>query len=141
MHDPFAARHPPVTVMVMPPREAYDYDLYMDRLADAWIVDASLALRTLRMPFLAVRVGGSRSGGSYSVTCSCFGLKVVEVLRGRDGYPQLRLRYSPSDDSYVVEWGERSPTLWGQSDVTTMGLFYGYTDRAISGLAQSPATS
>ncbi|WP_406360625.1 DUF6302 family protein (plasmid) [Streptomyces sp. NBC_01544] len=123
------------------PKEAYDYEFYADRLADPELLENSLALRTLRIPFLAVPVGGSRQGGSYEVTCSCFGLKVSDALRDRHGYPGIRLRWATSPhDCYVVEWGERSPMLRGRNDVATLGRFYGYTDLAIAdAITKSPA--
>ncbi|MET8538305.1 DUF6302 family protein [Streptomyces sp. NPDC005065] len=115
------------------PKEAYDYEYYADRLADSELLKNSLALRTLRIPLLAVPVGGSRQGGTYEVTCLCFGLKVSDFLRGKRGYPDIRLRWAPSPhDCYVVEWGERSPTLRGRTDTAKLGKFYGYTDLAIA---------
>ncbi|WP_405895189.1 DUF6302 family protein (plasmid) [Streptomyces sp. NBC_01527] len=115
------------------PKEAYDYEFYAGRLADSDLLEKSLALRTLRIPLLAVPVGGLRQGGSYEVTCLCFGLKVADLLRGKRGYPDIRLRWAPSPhDCYVVEWGETSPTLRGRTDTARLGKFYGYTDLAIA---------
>lgn len=134
MHDPHGRSHPPATVTVMcSPEEAYDYEYYAARLADSELLKNGLALRTLRIPLLAVPVGGSRQGGTYEVTCLCFGLKVSDFLRGRHGYPDIRLRWAPSPHHcYVVEWGARSPTLRGCTDVAKLGKFYGYTDLAIA---------
>ncbi|MFJ3713445.1 DUF6302 family protein [Streptomyces sp. NPDC090053] len=115
------------------PTEAYDYESYAARLADTELLESSLALRLLRIPFLAVPVGGSRLGGAYRVPCICFALKVSDFLRGRDGYPRPRLRWLPSPHScHVVEWGEKSPALWGNDDPVTLGQFYGWTDAAIA---------
>lgn len=134
MHDPNAAKHPPVTVTVMAaPQEAYDFDYFEQRIADAWLLEKSVAVRTLRMPFLAVPVGGSRRGGYFPVPCLCFGLKVRDALLGLPGFVNPRLRWSPYPDTCdVVEWGERPPILWGDCDDTTLGRFYGYSEAAIA---------
>ncbi|WP_369228784.1 DUF6302 family protein [Streptomyces sp. R21] len=133
-HDPNAAKHPGVTATVMAaPQDAYDFYYYEQRIADAWLLDKSIAVRTLRMPFLAVPVGGSRRGGYFPVTCLCFGLRVRDVLLEQPGFPDPRLRWSPYPDTcHVVEWGERPPTLWGDCDDVTLGRFYGYSEDAIA---------
>lgn len=134
MHDPNAVKHPPVTAAVIAaPRDAYDFEYFEQRIADTWLLEKSVAVRTLRMPFLAVPVGGSRRGGYYPVSCLCFGLSVREVLLDQPGFPNPRLRWSPYPDTcHVVEWGERPPTLWGPCDDITLGRFYGYSEDAIA---------
>ncbi|WP_432104078.1 DUF6302 family protein [Streptomyces sp. bgisy091] len=115
------------------PQDAYDFAYYEQRVADAWLLDRSVAVQTLRMPFLAVPAGGSRRGGYYPMTCLCFALAVRDVLLDRPGFPNPRVRPSPYPDSCsVVEWGERPPTLWGPCDDLTLGRFYGYSEDAIA---------
>lgn len=135
MHDPNARKHPPVSVTLMRfPADAYGYELYAARLADPRLLESSLALRLLRIPFLAVPVGGSRLGGFYRVPCICFALKVSDFLRGRDGFPHPSLRWVSSPHScYAVEWGEKPPALWGNDNPITLGRFYGWTNSAIAG--------
>lgn len=77
MHDPNALKHPPVAVAEMPARDAYYYET---RLADLWLLEKSVAIRTLRMPFLAVPVGGTRRGGYPLPTLAGIGPVVLEHL-------------------------------------------------------------
>ncbi|MFH9734365.1 DUF6302 family protein [Streptomyces sp. NPDC017260] len=134
MHSPNSVRHPAVTAEVMAgPRDAYDFDFYEQRIADTWLLEKSVAVRTLRVPFLAVPVGGTRQGGYYPVPCLCVGIKVRDLLLEHPGFPNARLRLSTHPDTCaVVEWGERPPTLWGNRDDTTLGRFYGYSEAAIA---------
>ncbi|MFD3356259.1 DUF6302 family protein [Streptomyces fradiae] len=134
MHNPNSARHPVVTATAIgDPQDAYDYDYYVRRLEDTWLVEKSIAVRIMRMPFLAVPVGGARRGGYYPVPCICFGLAVRDLLRDHAGFPDLRLHWSQAPEtSDVVEWGEKPPRLWGNDDDTTLGRFYGYSETAIA---------
>lgn len=147
MHDPRATNHPPVTVTVMAaPQEAYDFGYFEGRIVDAWLLEKSLAIRTLRMPFLAVPAGGTRRGGYFPVPCVCFGLKVRDLLLGQPGFPDPRLGWPPyPDNGHVVEWGERPPTLWRDCDDLTLGRFYGYSEAAITafirGHHQTPSSA
>ncbi|MFJ8980448.1 DUF6302 family protein [Streptomyces sp. NPDC102282] len=115
------------------PQDAYDFDYYEQRISDTWLLDKSVTVRTMRMPFLAVPVGGTRRGGYYLVSCLCFGLKVRDLLLAQADFPDLRLRWSPYPDTcLVVEWGEQPPSLWGDRDAATLGRFYGYNEAAIA---------
>lgn len=50
-----AARTPTLlTATALPAAEAYDYDYYRARLAHPCVLEQSVAVRALRMPFLAV---------------------------------------------------------------------------------------
>ncbi|WP_435060471.1 DUF6302 family protein [Streptomyces sp. bgisy060] len=140
MHNPSFVQHPPVTATAMSlPRDAYDFEYYGQRISDTWLLEKSVAVRTLRMPLLAVPVGGVRRGGYYPVPCLCFGRKVRDLLLEQPGFPDLRVRWSPFPDAcYVVEWGERPPTLWGDRDATTLGRFYGYSEAAIAAFLRQP---
>lgn len=117
-HNPSSVRHPAVTATAM---------------ALTWLPEGSVAVRTMRMPFLAVPVGGTRRGGDSPVSYLCFGLKVRDLLCGQPGFPDLCVRSSPYPDScFVVEWGDSPPELAGDHTATTMGRFYGYSEAAIS---------
>ncbi|MGV9939631.1 DUF6302 family protein [Streptomyces sp. NPDC003401] len=139
-HDPSSVRHPAVTATAIAlPHDAYDFEYYERRISDTWLLEKSLAVRTMRMPFLAVPVGGTRRGGDYPVSCPCFGLKVRDLLLGRPGFPDLRVQWSPYPDTcFVVEWGERLPKLWGDRDATTLRRFYGYSEAATAAFTGRP---
>ncbi|MBT2491602.1 hypothetical protein J7E96_24355 [Streptomyces sp. ISL-96] len=129
---PTATRPGPLTVSLLPPHEAYDYEYYKARLADPALLEDSVAICVFRAPLLAIPAGGQRLGGYHPVTDMNVGLAVRDLLQGRPGFTNLRLRWSPYPDSCpVVEWGEKSPTLWGRYDYVTLGRFYGYSDVAI----------
>ncbi len=133
MGSPTACTHPPVTVVLLPPWEAYDFDYYAQRIAEPDLLSESFAVRMMRMPLLALRVGGTRRGGYYPVPCPDFALAFRDALHGRPGYPHLRMRRSTRPyENYVVEWGERPPTLWPDADDAAVGRFYGYSEAAIA---------
>ncbi|GGV62936.1 hypothetical protein GCM10010277_68660 [Streptomyces longisporoflavus] len=124
---------PPTALTVAPAQEAYDYELFVERLADPWLLEKSIAVRTLRMPFLLVPVGGSRRGGYFSVPYVDLGLMVHDLVLGQPGFPDPRLRWAPYPDAcHVVEWGERPPTYRGPADDIALGRFYGYSEHAIA---------
>ncbi|MFD6435873.1 DUF6302 family protein [Streptomyces venezuelae] len=114
-------------------RGAYDLAYYAQQLADpAALLEQSVAVCMMRMPLLAVPVGGSRRGGYYPVPCMCFGLAVRDALRETPHFPFPRVRWSAyPDDSYVVEWGAEPPPLRPGENDAVVGRFYGYSEAAI----------
>lgn len=132
MHCSSSVRHPTVTATVIAlPQDAYDFEYFEQRISDTWLLDRSIAVRTLRMPFLAVPVGGTRRGGYYPVSCLCFGFKVRGLLLEQPGFPDLRVRWSPYRDTcHTVEWGDAPPEWW--EDDAVFGRFYGYSKSAIT---------
>lgn len=127
MHNPRADNHPPVTAEVLSPGAACDFGFFKQRLADDSLLEHSVAVRTLRIPFLAVPTGGERRGGFYTVSCTCFGLAVRDVLAELDGFPNVRLgSASSARPGDIVEWGERSPRLSGVDDQRLLDEFYGF---------------
>ena len=125
-----------LTATALPAAEGYDYDYYRARLAHPCVLEQSVAVRALRMPFLAVPVGGPRRGGYFPVHNMLIGLAVCDLLQGRPGFIQLRLRWSPDRDvSLLVEWGDAPPA----EDDVARGRFYGYSDTAISKFLRSTA--
>ncbi|MBM7167159.1 hypothetical protein JQK87_01715 [Streptomyces sp. G44] len=116
----------------MSPWEAYDFDYYVQRIAEPELLKKSWAVRMMRMPLTAVPVGGTRRGGDYPVPCPHFALAVRDALQDRPGYPHLRMRRSTrTDEIYVVEWGEKPPALWPDANDADVGRFYGYSEAAI----------
>lgn len=101
-----SARRSVVTATAMAlPQDAYDFECYEKRISDNWLLEKSVAMRTTRMPFLAVPVGGTGRGGGYPASCVCFGLKVCDFLLGRLGFPDLRVQCSSHPDTcFVVKW-------------------------------------
>ncbi|MGW3627808.1 DUF6302 family protein [Streptomyces sp. NPDC000880] len=125
-----SSAYPPLTITVLPAREAYDYEHFRHRLADASVLEQSVAIRVFRMPLLAVPVSGPRRGGYFSTTSLTVGLAVRSLLEGRPGFTSLRLRRSPYRDAcHIVEWGDTPPSYW---DDVSLGRFYGYSDTAIA---------
>ncbi|CAL9359833.1 hypothetical protein SUDANB105_00641 [Streptomyces sp. enrichment culture] len=118
----------PLVVTTRPPHEAYDYPYFHARLADTTILKHAVAIQVFRAPLLAIPVGGSRRGGYISVDLLTIGLAIRQVLDGRPGFPDLRVRWCPYRDTcHVVEWGSEPP----DGDVER-GRFYGYSDHAIA---------
>ncbi|MFB6700194.1 DUF6302 family protein [Streptomyces rubiginosohelvolus] len=126
-HNPEADDHPPVKAELLSPGVACDFTFFKRYLADQSLLELSVAVRILRLPFLAVPVGGVRRGGFYTVSCTCFGLAVRDVLAELEGFPDVRLgsasRTRPGD---IVEWGEPSPRLSGIDDQRLLDEFYGF---------------
>ncbi|TQK42312.1 hypothetical protein FBY35_3691 [Streptomyces sp. SLBN-118] len=121
---------PPLTIAVLPAREAYDYETFRHRLADVSVLDQSVAIRVFRIPLLAVPAGGRRRGGYFSTASLSVGLAVRGLLQGRPGFTSPRLRWSPYRDAcHIVEWGETPPSCW---DDVARGRFYGDSDIAFA---------
>ncbi|MFD8952794.1 DUF6302 family protein [Streptomyces xanthophaeus] len=129
---------PPLNIEVLPAAHAYDFEHVRARLADPSVLERSVAIRVFRAPLLAVAVGGPRRGGYFPAEEMVIGMAVLRLLAGRPGYPNLRLRWSPSPDAcHVVEWGE-PPPHWG--DDAQCGQFYGYAEAAIQAYSASVTT-
>ncbi|MGW7004170.1 DUF6302 family protein [Streptomyces sp. NPDC054933] len=122
----------PLTVRLLPPAEACDYEYFRDRLADPSVLENSVAVCLNRAPLLAVAVGGPRRGGYLSVDLLLQALAIRRLLMGRPGYHDVRVRWSPYRDTcHVVEWGDTPPR-----DDVSLGRFYGYSDTAITAFLQ-----
>lgn len=114
---------------LLPPADASDYAYSRDRLADPTVLDHSVAVRLHRVALLAVAVGGPRRGGYLSVDLLLTAVAVGDLLTGRHGFPDVRVRWSPyADTSHVVEWGEIAP----EGSDAARGRFYGYREAAIT---------
>ncbi|GGV63268.1 hypothetical protein GCM10010277_69280 [Streptomyces longisporoflavus] len=134
--------YPPAPLTIAPAQEAYDYELFEQRLANPWLLKKSIAVRALRMPFLLVPVGGSRQGGYFSVPYLHLGLLVRDLVLAQPGFPDPRLRWSPYPDTcHIVEWGARPPAYRGPVDDITLGRFYGYSEQAIARFVNRAAST
>lgn len=119
-----------MTVTLAPAYEAYDFDHYRGLLVDPSVLDHSVAIRVFRAPLLAVAVGGPRRGGYFAAFDPTIGLAIRELLAGRYGFPNVRLRWSPyPDTSHGVWWGDTPPDSY---DDRVRGEFSGYREAAIN---------
>ncbi|AWN31790.1 hypothetical protein DKG71_00255 [Streptomyces sp. NEAU-S7GS2] len=126
--------HLPVTITVRPAQDAYDYEYFVERLADPSVLRRSVAVQIFRAPLLAVPVEWPRRGGYLSVDNVCIALAIRDALRPLVGFPRLRMSWSPYPDTcHVVEWGETPPGWW---DDEARGRFYGYSEAAIATFMQ-----
>ncbi|AVZ70947.1 hypothetical protein SLUN_00355 [Streptomyces lunaelactis] len=137
MTPPTAPGQPP-TITVLPPHTAVDYASTASRLEDPHLLSNSLAICFLRTALIAVPVGGRRRGGCLDAGRSEIALAIRDLLLGRPGFPQPRVRLTSSQNRphWVVEWGERAPDVRASS--TDRYHFYGYSDIAIA--AHTPKT-
>ncbi|MGW1496960.1 DUF6302 family protein, partial [Streptomyces sp. NPDC002402] len=106
-----SSTYPPLTITVLPAREAYDYESFRLRLADDSVLEQSIAIRIFRMPLLAVPVGGPRQGGYFSITSLSVGLAVRTLLEGQSGFTSPRLRWSPNQDACPSSSSSHTPTI------------------------------
>ncbi|MEV6404098.1 DUF6302 family protein [Streptomyces bobili] len=112
-------------ITVMPPAEAYDFGYFRARV-DAELLSGSIAIRVLRMPLLAVPVGGTRRGGWFGVDDLAIAIAVRDVLKPFAGFPDPRITWQCVPRcSYAVEWGDRPPATW--PDENERLAFYGLT--------------
>ncbi|MFI6142439.1 DUF6302 family protein [Streptomyces griseus] len=131
LHDPKADNHPAVVATVLAPGTACDYSFFEQRLVDRSLLELSVAVRTLRLAWLAVPVGESRRGGYYPVSCSCFALAVRDELAKLDGFPDVRVREATAPArEHLVEWGDPSPLLDPGCGEDAVNEFYGFHRRA-----------
>lgn len=118
-----------ITPRLLPAVAASGLDYFTDRLADLSVLEDSVAVRLGKPALLAVAVGGQRRGGYLSVDLLTTAVAVAELLAGRPGFPDVRVRWSLYRDTcHVVEWGEPPP----EPDDVARGRFYGYGEAAIT---------
>lgn len=135
---PSAYAHP---LSLRPAEEAHDFAFFRDRIADPHLLTSAVAVCVIEPPALAVPVGGKRRGGFLSYDLLTLAVAARDLLSGRPGFPNLRVRWSWHDDTcHTVEWGEPLPPWW-TSD-TVFGRFYGYSEDAIGAfLLEHPPTA
>ncbi|WP_330335602.1 DUF6302 family protein (plasmid) [Streptomyces sp. NBC_00536] len=119
----------PLSVTLLPPVEAVDYEWHRLRLAEPELVDQGVAICLFRIPMLAVPVSRTRRGGFYAVHHRGVALAVRDLLAEVPGFPDLRIRHALTPSTcQVVEWGGQAPL----ADDPTLGQFYGYRHSAIA---------
>ncbi|MFD3328586.1 DUF6302 family protein [Streptomyces sp. NPDC058701] len=124
-----------MTVTLAPAHEAYDFDHYRGLLANPTVLDHSVAIMVFRAPLLAVAVGGPRRGGYFAASDVTIGLAVRDLLAGRYGFPNVRLRWSSFPDTcHGVQWGDAQPDSY---DDRVRGEFFGYHEAAITAFVRS----
>ncbi|MFI6113274.1 DUF6302 family protein [Kitasatospora sp. NPDC051164] len=106
---------------------AEDYAWFRERLADPVLLDYAVGVKTDGAVLLAVPAGGSRSGGYLSAGTVADAVRVWAALRGRPGFPRVRLSLSVHRDTcHTVDWGPRQP--WDDAE---RGRHFGYAPSAI----------
>lgn len=114
-------------VAALPAADAYDYEFVRDRLRDPDLLLDSIAIRIYRAPLLAVPVGGTRRGGRLDTGSYFVAAAVRDLLCGRTGFPDVRVRPVPTPNvpHWRVEWG--APPPLGPPGSEALLSFYGYT--------------
>lgn len=134
-------RSSPLTIELLPPGSAYDFEFVAARLHDPSLLRAAVSVRIFKAPLLAVPVGGCRRGGRLNAGPLTIALAVRGALEGRDGFPHLRVNESARLGDWYVEWGEQAPQYPGRSP--ELQRFFGYTPPGTSphctGLASDTA--
>lgn len=115
---------PAPTAELLPPEEAVDFEFAAARLHDRAVLRGAVAVQIFRVPLLAVPVGGCRRGGRLSAGPVTIALAVHGVLRGRDGFPHLRIVEDARGGDWCVEWGEHAPP--GALRSAQSRCFFGY---------------
>ncbi|MFF4934514.1 DUF6302 family protein [Streptomyces griseofuscus] len=129
---------------VSPEECSPDYAWFRERLAGPGLLDCAVGVKVDGAVLIAVPAGGSRSGGYVSVGTMGDAVRVWAALRGRPGFPRVRIGLSVHRDTcHTVNWGTRQP----QSDAER-GRYFGYAPspidafllhRSISGPAMARA--
>jgi hypothetical protein len=110
-----------------PEKCAEDYTWFRERLADPSLLDRAVGVKVDGAVLLAVPAAGCRSGGYLSVCSVGDAVRVWAALRGRPGFPRIRLGLSIRRDTYhTVDWGPRQP--WDDAE---RGRYFGYSPCAI----------
>ncbi len=106
---------------------AEDYTWFRQRLAEPDLLDCAVGVKVDGDVLLAVPVGGTRRGGYLSVGTVTDAVRVWAALRGRPGFPRIRLGLSVYFDTcHTVDWGPRQP--WDDAE---RGKYFGYAPSAI----------
>ncbi|ODA71626.1 hypothetical protein APS67_004179 [Streptomyces sp. AVP053U2] len=106
---------------------AEDYAWFRARLADPNLLDGAVGVKVDGAVLLAVPAGGSRRGGYLPVGNVADAVRVSAALRGRPGFPRIRLGLSVHRDTcHTVNWGPCEP----RNDAER-GRHFGYAPSAI----------
>ncbi|MEU5900311.1 DUF6302 family protein [Streptomyces venezuelae] len=89
---------------------AEDYAWHRERHAEPDLLDHAIGVKIAGDVWLAVPVGGSRSGGSLYVSTMVQALRAWAALRGRPGFPHARIGVTfHREVCHSVMWGSRQP--------------------------------
>jgi hypothetical protein len=106
---------------------AEEYAWFRERLADPGLLHCAVGVKVDGVVLLAVPAGGSRSGGYVSVGTVADAVRIWAALRGRPGFPRVRIGLSVHRDTcHTVNWGAAEPR--GDAE---RGRHFGYTQPAI----------
>ncbi|MER5887770.1 DUF6302 family protein [Streptomyces sp. NPDC001941] len=132
---PWQDRRVGVEVSVRPASWAGEgVDRYLQLLAVPALAGQGVSVVVGGQRFLAVPVGGPRRGGDLPVASWREARAVARALRGRDGFPRVRVRYAwYRDTCHLVSWGAWPPRRF--DDHTARGLHYGYHPDVINAFA------
>jgi hypothetical protein len=109
--------------------DEWEVSFYRDSLLDPSLLDASVVVVMGRTRYLAVPVGERRRGGWISVPDKRVLEQLVDALKGRDGFPQARVRWSGHPDvCHAVAWGATHPRTADENEVAR---FYGLDPAAV----------
>lgn len=111
--------------------DARTIEYYAEKLAEPWLLDDAVLLdvEANGTPF-AVPTGQLRRGGHIEFLSKSEARKALRLLKGRDGFPNLRII------SCTLWWGD--PVPFNGCDYTEpicalfLGLYYGYKIEAIA---------
>ncbi|MDN3265671.1 DUF6302 family protein [Streptomyces sp. CSDS2] len=118
-----------VQVRAPGPQDEWETSWYRERLADPGLVNAGVVLVVHGMGYLAVPVGGTRRAGHLAVANAKVALLLADALRGREGFPAVRVRWSDSPETcHMITWGELPP----ETDDAARGRVFGYSEQAIT---------
>lgn len=117
-------------VVVMTNEENKRCEWFRERLADPTLLDRAVPIWVDGVLIdIAVPVGGSRRGGYVSCSSIRWAKAVYHQLSGRNGFPSVRIEYSPRRDTcHTVCWGEQPPD---SDDSKVGGRFYGYREEML----------
>ncbi|MGD1220559.1 DUF6302 family protein [Streptomyces krungchingensis] len=108
-------------------RPAEDYAWFRERLPDPGLLDCAVGVKVDGAVLLAVPAGGSRSGGYLSVGTVADAVRVWAALRGRPGFPRVRIGLSVHRGTcHTVDWGPHQP--WDDAE---RGRYFGYAPSVI----------
>lgn len=105
---------------------AEDYAWFRERLGNPGLLDRAAGVKAGGTVLLAVPADGRRSG-VHSVGSMADAVRVWAALRGRVGFPRIRLGLSVHRDTcHTVDWGSRQ-----SRDDAERGRYFGYAPSAI----------
>ena len=104
-----------------------NWNYFQERLEDVSLLDRAVTIECDGTAAdLAVPVGGKRRGGWIALKSLRLCRDAIRQLRGREGFPNLRIQCTGAVPEYLVWWGDEMP-----DGVAERGRFFGYSEKAI----------